>query len=182
MVPPLLDSTRAARGNSSLHLSLAAGVAQGTGMSETKTFPELKNGYFGRAFIYVPARTMPPGDNDHLVLFLSEQQTPYMNYNLGWHYGYLDVGEFEPHDIGKLSPQAFPIDRWVCMEWQYAGQPSNVVNVWLDSLPVPNINLTMWPGPVMDTFRLGLGKKDAPARDVWIDEIALDGMRVGCGR
>lgn len=83
--------------------------------------------------------------------------------------------------------------RWTCMEWQLDAS-RDAVNVWIDGLPKPELSVSTndhggnnvpFKFPTFDKIRIGWqlyqGGTTPNNFEVWIDDIALAGERVGCG-
>lgn len=89
-----------------------------------------------------------------------------------------------------LSEEPFATGRWVCWELEYRAK-DRVLSIWLDGKPVPAMGLpgegkkatTPWVFPKIE--RISVGYQHAHALptplDVWIDDVAVDDRRIGCG-
>ena len=79
-------------------------------------------------------------------------------------------------DMGKGSNVGPPTGKWGCYEWHIT---PNTLDVYLDGAMLP-ISET-WAEPTISLLRIGFERFSAGAAgDVWIDDIAVDGNRVGC--
>ena len=95
-------------------------------------------------------------------------------------------------EFGKGSPYRWKYDgQWHCAEW-HIDNPTQSYHFYLDGVEVPEIAITNGPNnfngsdipPLFTQMRVGLWnyqKACAPFLTVWIDEIAADTSRVGCG-
>jgi hypothetical protein len=184
-----LDTSRAARGNSSLHLHLApqaVGQYAGAILNHQASFPALAGAMYGRVFIYMEAD--PPAHNMQLVA--GHQLTPHQ----GTYGDNINVTRFyavqwnqSPHiDEGFNSSTQISLNRWMCLEWYYSGN-SGETRTWVDGTELTDIHETNWEKVTFQQFDLGLGEPEgdlvAPGGfDAWYDELALDTARIGCDR
>lgn len=95
-------------------------------------------------------------------------------------------------EFGKESPYSWKYDgMWHCAEW-HIDNPTQSFHFYLDGSEVTQIAITNGAGnyngseipPSFSQIRAGLynyQKACSPYLTVWIDEIALDTNRVGCG-
>jgi hypothetical protein len=82
------------------------------------------------------------------------------------------------------SKTPFPIAKWSCFEWEYE-RATNTVRFWIDEVPLADVSVTnpLWVQPPYDKVNLGWQNYQAnlaAPMDVWMDEVALDGARIGC--
>ena len=98
-------------------------------------------------------------------------------------------------------PSHIPSDTWLCMEWMHAGPDTNETKVWWDGAEHPSIATTKTehgtklarakPTAGMGDFilpnftALWLGwqayQGGGETFELWLDEIAIDHARIGCG-
>ncbi len=101
-------------------------------------------------------------------------------------------------DCWNVSRVSIPEKRWACLEWQYDGT-SDELRFWADSQPLRDMTVIrrgdgcvpgkygpdgsgQWHGPVFNEIRIGweqYGTSLLPVQ-VWVDDLVLDGKRVGC--
>jgi hypothetical protein len=181
-----IDSTHVRRGASSLHLQ-NNGVGDGgapayaiVGMNKP-----LPADLFVRAFVYVPSGfDRAPG-----AIFLFEQaQAPYAQIALN-----LDSDAFSIYDSidGTLehgAGVALRSDDWMCLEWEVHGGGAGAVKLWVDDQPVAGlgtpVSTTPSAGEPLDEVGVGLLSNVAGtrAREIWIDEVMIDSVRITCAR
>ena len=203
-----VEATRAARGRRALHVHTSApnvdgGAGANVGLRTVVGFPRARNTYFGRAFVWMAARAptthstlfesggrlgdagagdgaLPPGLNVSQRVSIAGRQ-------LASSY---DTSPRPPAtDYARRSATAMPLDRWACLEWHFKGD-TNELHVWLDGAELTDMavlptRVPTWFAP--DWVRVNVGlqlyRPDAePEFDLWIDEVALHGTRVGCSR
>jgi hypothetical protein len=87
-----------------------------------------------------------------------------------------------------MASMSLPTDRWACLELAARGSTTTASSdaeliVWLDGTQIADVTgFNMSPS---EQFALGLnfyGGLARPASDMWMDEVALDGARIGCSR
>lgn len=88
-------------------------------------------------------------------------------------------------------------NQWMCFEFEYAGQGDAAeIHVWWDGQEHPGLHYAkdhvgdkgeLWPIPKYDHIDFGFThyqdySKYVDSFDAWLDEIAVDDARIGCGR
>ncbi|MGE0328112.1 MAG: hypothetical protein AB7K71_17290 [Polyangiaceae bacterium] len=195
-----LDNTLAARGSQSAHFH-----AEGNGfayISETKTFPAANNNFWGRMFFYIDALPVTP-DYAHFTLIEGTGTGDTSRVRVGGQYRKFGVGSDGgptgdwtniDKDPTQDSAKEVPEKEWVCIEWQYDGSKDETHFFWdgvehpsLATYPdvphggnsgaqylLPDFN-EVWVG-----WWMYQGGSTPDHFDVWIDEVAIDGERIGC--
>jgi hypothetical protein len=202
--PPQIEEGLAARGSRALHV-----VKPGNGLSYIRTskpFPVARNRYFGRAFFYFRALPTAPMPYSHWTI-LAASGADRVEIRLG---GQLQQGvnrlgvgtdNRRPEGTGDWTNSdrvdgvsyGVPEMRWMCLEWMHDGE-RHETRTWRDGVERTALATT--------AERHG-GRKDVPFRlpeltslwvgwqeyqptkqrfELWVDEIALDGERIGCSR
>ena len=187
-----IDSVHTYKGNGALHLHTAAkagGLYTETNLAETASFP-LATAYM-RTYVYLPSATEPL-DSSILSLYQNNAEpyeNAYLTLDSGGHLGFVDtVAKSSP---ALTAPTAMPTDRWVCLEWSFTDQASDMagasgaLDVWIDGAEVPALHATMnvasWPP--FTQFALALNNESDPrpaGSDIWFDELAIGPTRIGC--
>jgi hypothetical protein len=100
------------------------------------------------------------------------------------------------HIDGKESQSLTRASDWICLEWQFKGDSSET-RVWIDGVEQTSLHTTSdayynggkysnrsFVHPTYDALRIGWWVYQADATpspfDLWIDEVAVDKVRVGC--
>lgn len=197
---PVLDPSKAARGAQSVHLH-----ADMNGFSYLRTsaiFPALANKFWGRMFIWIDALPVTP-DYAHFTIVEAAGTGDSSKIREGGQYRKFGVGtdggptgdwtNINKDPTAETAPE-IPEKQWICVEWLY-DQTSDETRFFSDGVEHPSLHTfpkvahganqnvefhlptfnSVWVGwwmyqsnPTPDHF------------DVWIDEIALDGNRIGC--
>jgi hypothetical protein len=198
---PTIDSTRAARGMRSVHFRTTD-----NGLSlihATSIFPATNNTYWGRLFVWFDSMPTAPmwahwtivgaiGSGTEAEVRLGGQYDGDSNrFGVGTDHG--PTGDWTTLDDDPGDP--VPVDSWVCIEWLHKGDTDETRFFW-DGVEHPSLHTspTEHGGPQSEDYVLpefedvfvGWWLYQAgttpPAFDVWIDEVALDGERIGCSR
>jgi hypothetical protein len=184
-LPPTIDATFAARGTHSLHVRIdPTSTVHISRISETKTFPAKNNSLFGRAFVY--AKTAVPTFHMGIIWGAHEKGAEAV-YAIGTGNQNILVNfKDATTDNGVNDHEKFPVDRWVCLEWQFDGM-ANQVLVWVDGAPDPGATLTGYTAPLFDHLFVGMGLYSGmtpvtTSYEMWLDEIAVDDHRITCAR
>jgi hypothetical protein len=143
-----------------------------------------------RAFFY-----LDPGLAGTSSLFwaVTQDQAPYggigmafePNKHLDW-YTY-----YAPINRGGISNTLMPYGRWVCMEWEVDDGPipttdagTGTMHVWMDDAEISDLALQqVWTKPFFHGYTFGFdfnSNGTTGPLDIWVDEVAIDGARIGC--
>lgn len=188
----IVDSVHTFRGVNALHLhtdAKAGGIYTQTDLAETTTFPMATS--YMRTYVYLPSATEPL-DSSILTLYQSNAEPyedAYLTLDSGGHLTFVDTVANSSPTLS--APTAMPTDRWVCLEWSFTDQAtdmagdSGALDVWVDGAEVPALHATMnvasWPP--FSEFALTLNNQsDArpSGSDIWFDELAIGPARIGC--
>jgi hypothetical protein len=146
-------------------------------IAESETFPLLQAGVFLRAFLYLPS----PAPASTGILFVVKQGGVGDELDVDSPGAPLLFYEFNSNpDVSVTSATAFPTDRWVCLEWQVLSGESRT---FLDGVEVTDLHRTGLKVLAFDTLEVGLdffSSANQPAYDLWIDDVAVNGSRIGC--
>jgi hypothetical protein len=185
-----VDSSKAYRGAHSLHAQTEAvtGTSQPKiGAGYTHLFvPSPSFPLFARMFVYMPSPVQPS-----VGAFVNVLQSipPYAGVQLnerppggfigGTGYNGLDTDWSAASDL-------LPTDSWSCVEIEIDGPPTNTVHVYLWDTELTAMREPLPASvPPLGLLNVGLAYFAAnaqPAYDLWIDEVAVDGSRIGCSR
>jgi hypothetical protein len=202
-----IDGSRAARGSKAAKLTVSTANAYTRAMIvERATFPALANGFFGRMFVFVPRA--PQSDKDFLHWTNIEGYGPLSGsvrakVRYGGQYQNLMANydtEGASTDWWQHSGVKMPVGRWACFEWQFkkTSKPEeSEMRFWLDEVELPKMHVlgrstlgcckdAIWAAPTYERLSLGWEhyQKETSGKDyeMWIDEVAVDGARIGCSR
>jgi hypothetical protein len=198
---PVIDSTRAARGMRSAHFH-----TEDNGLSlihTTSIFPATNNTYWGRMFVYFDTMPTAPmwahwsiaaavgSGNDAEIRVGGQWDGMENRFGVGTDHG--PTGDWTTLDEDPGNP--VPVDTWICVEWLHKGDTDETRFYW-DGVEHPSLHTTAtehggtqsedYLMPEFESVFVGWWLYQAgttpPEFDVWIDEVALDGERIGCSR
>jgi hypothetical protein len=182
-----IDTTRAFRGTHSLHAHTDA--LTGGSMPFQKAYVDhlqtLPQTLFARAFLYIPS---PYGSQSAAgVLNVFEPIPPYAgaeidllpNTNRLAYNGFND-----PSLNGNIaSSAALTLDAWHCLEMEIDGA-GRAFHAYLDNVELADLAHDLaGTAPILGALQVGLGFSQASAQaaaDLWVDEVAVNGSRIGC--
>jgi hypothetical protein len=200
---PVIDGLQHARGTKALHIAI-----NGNGPSfirETKTFPATNNAYWGRMFVWfetLPAAPMTyshwtfaaaTGTNVPGEIRLSGQLQNGKNlFGVGTdNQTASGTGDWTNSDKDPMNaPLAVPTKKWLCIEWSHKGDTNETRFFW-DAVEHPSLattstkhggNAMPYVLPQFNALWVGWQEYQASAQkfEMWVDEIAIDGQRIGC--
>jgi hypothetical protein len=205
---PVIDGVQKARGGKALHLMIT-GNGQ-TAIREKKTFPEPKNTYYGRVFVYFAALPTATADFTYAhwtmlaasgtgvtgeIRVSGQMQNGKSLWGVGTDNrvdanGTGDWTNSDKDPNGK--PVGVPTGQWMCIEWMHKGD-TNETRFWWDGVEHPSL-YTMPSTPhggnptepyILPQFTnvwLGWAEYQATTEpfELWLDEIAIDKDRIGC--
>jgi hypothetical protein len=155
---PVIDGIQHARGTHALHITQS-----GNGLSyikEAMTFPEPKDTYFGRVFVYfqsLPTETLPapPGITYAHWTIVAASGTVIpgeirVSGQLQNKINLFGVGTDNRTDGGtgdwtnsdkdpNNSPNPVPLQQWICLEWMHKGD-TNETQFWWDATLHPSLS------------------------------------------
>jgi hypothetical protein len=196
-----IDTAQFARGKQSLHLHI---VNQNWAtITETKTFPETGNHFFGRLFFRASAipATNPPVAHWSLVAGSGNGTAEIREGGINGKWGTGTdnrtdggTGDWTNEDqdpAGNVKP--VPSNQWACIEWEYDGA-KNETRFWWDGVEHPSMHTTSTKHggdqsvpyilPQFTQLKIGWMLYQTPVSpttfDIWLDEIAVDSQRIGC--
>ncbi|MFO0646660.1 MAG: hypothetical protein U0326_10510 [Polyangiales bacterium] len=206
-----IETTRAARGTHALHVHTHApdvdgGAGANVGLRTVRGFPPARNTYFGRAFVWMAARS----PTTHSTLFESggrivdagifDGSLPDGGLNVSQRFSISGHQLEASYDVAATAtdardaPRATPNDALDDagvrrLEWHFKGD-TNELHFWLDGVELTDMSVLptrvpTWFAP--DWVRVNVGlqlyRPDAVSDfDLWIDEVAINPTRVGCSR
>jgi hypothetical protein len=158
---PTIDGDHVARGKKALHIKDASGMS--THLTETKTFREPDNTYYGRMFIYFKSLPAPmasftyshwtilaatgdgPGSGGE-IRFGGQMQNGVNRWGTGTDNqspgGTGDWTNIDQDPAPDGMPSHVPTDQWMCIEWMHAGPDTNLTKIWWDGTEHPSIATT----------------------------------------
>lgn len=182
-----IDTQQKARGNKSLKLHLVGSTNfQYAWLSTTKVFPALGAHVFGRMFYRVEKL---PTKNMHWTTIeitgpLANGNTALLRYG-GEYDNFMANYVANGGETAKFSKTPVPVATWTCLEWEYQ-QSNDTMRLWADETLIADVELVndpKWVHPVYEKIYVGWQNYQpnlVVPMNVWVDEVALDGARIGC--
>jgi hypothetical protein len=184
------DTTRAYRGNSSLHLhgnAVTSGTTVDVRISESQTFSPPPNNVYARAYFYLLAT---PSNNAQLFSAV-ELPSPYLGEALlATATDTFSTGDSVSGGAYTNSTTAVPLNQWFCLEWQvhietdstgymkvaYGSVPTQIAALDVDEPTSPPGGL----GAFSAGFEVYNPSANSPVFDVWMDELIVNVLPVTC--
>ena len=190
-----VSNTRAARGSQSLHIHSPVTGSIGATIRTSRGFPAPSNTIYGRLFLYLDAAQAPGGHNTVVrASGAASNGSNLIQFGAMFH-NYVANWGGPGADNGGYSQTAFPVKKWVCLEWAHKGDEAEL-NVWADGASI-FVMTNNWvqgnqrlQGPKIAYNELDIGWEvyehfdddlNSGTYEVYIDEIAVDYQRIGCG-
>jgi hypothetical protein len=80
---------------------------------------------------------------------------------------------------GNMIGAHFDQGQWACVEI-LLDHNTPAIDVWVNSVEVPDLHSTAWKIDAYDYLRFGFEKYAGPASDLWYDDIAFGTQPIGC--
>jgi hypothetical protein len=189
-----------ARGSHSLKVTIPASGNSFEQYLQLKNLGALSSGHYGRIFVKIGSPTTSLFVHWDLILGAGQYSGSAVrvrwgntgtgvgatNSNWSWIYN------VEQGDFGTEARTTHPVlGQWMCVEWQWDGT-NQQARFYFQGTEVQALHIdTTLPGgtqspelPIFTSLSFGLAKYQNTDNPLvfWIDEIALDTQRIGCGR
>jgi hypothetical protein len=191
-----VDATKAYRGANAVHIKTNGG---GAFITETESFTgttaATNNEMWGRIFIWFETNANPQSHDVFITLADPDSNAASSELHLaGGSRGILAAQIRTNTDVyrpaimaaqGMPTSVKFPLaePRWQCWEWHTTAE--NTLEFYIDGelySPMSVQAADKWPFPVFKKLSLGFMQYgNTPATELWIDEVAVGGARIGCG-
>lgn len=178
------DTAHAFRGTHSLHVTNDAVDAAGTLVFATLTENQLlPTSLYVRAYLYVPSGFPTEAGG---ILNYEQRASPFQQIVLD-----LDSQSFTVFDsIDSTSQHAqstvIPYDQWFCAEWSAIEGSKGATTLKINDVAVTGLSnpVNTMATPPFDQLALGLISTvpNTPKRELWIDEVIIDGSPIGCAK
>ena len=80
---------------------------------------------------------------------------------------------------GNIIGVHFSQGQWACVEL-LLDHTTPAIDVWVNSVEVPDLHSTAWKIDAYDSLRFGFEKYAGPASDLWYDDVAFGTQPIGC--
>ena len=170
-----------AHGNYAAHAHLTEVQGGFAMLRETTTFPELEEGLWGRAYFFttLPAET---GHTGFFSAYVGENRVFEVGAGGGtWQLTYYPApGSENPAGY----PGEVPTNEWVCFEWHFDRTGTPRIEIFIDGESVAAYENNEGEVAPLTAISLGIDNHSATvgSNDVYLDDIAIDGERIGCIR
>lgn len=187
-----IETTRAARGASALHVHVGADGGSRALLTSDRGFPVAGNSFYGRAFVYLDG-AVPGG---HVGIFSASGPLSGggdAEVRLGIGNGALLPNYTAPgveYGTWHSPPPPMPAGRWACIELAYLDDPGDddQLHYFIDGEEqtldgVYGGGTDHWTAPSYEAFTFGVilyHPSDVGELDVWMDDVVLAPERVGC--
>jgi hypothetical protein len=195
----LVETAPGGRAGQAMHVR-AGQTPTETYVSQTRTLPALGEAFFARVRMYIAAR---PTDFFHWSFTEARGKdvrgtvVRYGGISVGCQPGMFCRDSFffqikplvyGPDEGGSASDDLTPVipeKKWLCLEW-YLNSKTMEARLWWDGEERPKAHYLAdkpIPFPGFDRFYLGWALYQtgtAGPWEVWFDDLAIDGKRVGC--
>lgn len=189
---------QAARGSNSLRIDIAGGQGAVVGMMKRENLGALANEHYGRMFYRIEG----PGVSEFIHFDVLEVDGPWMTWengvrfastgtgvgttsaNWSWIYNVQPFGSGAGAEFGSEGDRsAHPrVDEWMCLEW-FFDAAAQEAQYFHDGAPIEYLHIDTERSeiPVLTSISVGMQKfQSTGALRAWVDEVALDGERIGC--
>jgi hypothetical protein len=141
---------------------------------------------FVRMFVYLPS-PVPPSVGAFVDVLQNQAPYPGLELNFRPPSGFLGATGYNGLDSDwSSSGDLLPTDSWSCIELEIEGPPTNVAHVFASGVELPAMQHALpMDVPPLGILSIGLTYYHAnaqPQTDLWIDEVAVNGARIGCAR
>lgn len=201
---PVIGGAEKARGLRALHISI-----DGNGpefIRESKTFPAANNRYWGRIFVNFVSLPDVPMDYAHWTFIAAsgsvvdgEIRVSGQRFSGNNWFGVGTDNRSQPEGTGDWTqsdsdpngnPNPVPLHQWLCVEWLHDGS-ADETRFFLDGVEHPSLHTTATqnggngkPYLLPDFTNVWIGWQEYQTStqtfELWVDEIAIDGERIGC--
>jgi hypothetical protein len=188
---------QAARGANSLRIDIAGSQGAVVGMMKRENLGSLASKHYGRMFYRIEG----PGVSEFIHFDVLEAVGPWMTWENGVRFASTGTGvgtttsnwswiynvqpgsgggaEFGSEGDRSAHPR---VDEWMCLEWSFDADAQEA-QYFHDGAPIEYLHIDTERSeiPVFTSISVGLQKfQNTGALRAWVDEVALDGERIGC--
>lgn len=169
------------RGARALRIQATGGAG---GFSGTLYDPDLlaplTAGFFARAHVYLASpgvdyaqlfEVLPSGGGVGNLLSQDGRFVTLQDYGYG------------SQSLYQSSTSRWPLDQWFCVEWQVqrgASQSAGAMRVWLNDVALTDVTASPTNVAAIASMIVGYTSDRTTAATIYIDELIVDGSRIGC--
>jgi len=194
-----VTTARAHSGQQSMHIVSPSGSYESF-VQTSAPFPVANNSFWGRLWFYLEG-TMPTDFVHWTVMEARGVETNNRvryggtnNADSNGFYGHWFLFNVETQGMGEIALDddanpPVPAGEWICMEWQYAGQPGqNEARLFWNGEERPDVHAApdffqgQYAMPTFDRLYIGwaIYQDISTPYEVWIDDVAVAEERIHC--
>jgi hypothetical protein len=201
---PVIGGAEHARGQRALHIDIHGNGAEF--IRERKTFPARNNVYWGRIFVKFVSLPDVPMNYAHWTFIAAsgtgvsgEIRVSGQRFSGDNWFGVGTDNRTDPEGTGDWTqsdddpngnPNPVAKNEWLCVEWLHDGA-ADETRFFLDGVEHPSLHTTSTSNggngkpyllPDFTNVWVGWQEYQSSTQDfeLWIDEVAIDGNRIGC--
>jgi hypothetical protein len=174
-----VDGAHAHDSGFALHLHTPAGSGGRAGISEIRFSPKDADDLFVRLWLYQPALVA-----DGRLTSISQTDAPFGGVDLYLEATSIGIENKVSNNFHGGTGTPLEAGRWTCIEQELAISSPNATRAWIDGLLVidaADATATTTPPGSVDVGLDFYDTQTRPDTDVWIDDVAVDRARIGCG-
>lgn len=157
----------------------AAGGFSGT-LYDPDLLAPLTSGFFVRAYVYLVSpgvdyaqlfEVLPSGGGVGNLLSQDGRFVTLQDYGYG------------AGSLYQSSTSRWPLDQWFCVEWQVqrgASQSAGAMRVWLNDVALTDVTASPTNVASIASMIVGYTSDRTTAATIYVDELIVDGSRIGC--
>jgi hypothetical protein len=180
-----VDSTNPHRGKNSLHVTSFPVTTTPPGVYQAMAVHpvSLPQTFYARTYVYFSA--VPPVAAN---AFMNAQQAEpaYLGIEVETQNGNWAITDYAASpNYSDDQGGAASGGQWHCVEWLLTQTGGGATDVWLDGQELTGLNVTGLFVPTLDEIMFGISFYQPPPQpqyDLWIDDIYVDTVPVGCAR
>ncbi len=178
-----LDSTRAYRGTSSVHLHTDAITVMTTNpraLLDTSQGLPITGTIYTRAWMWFQS----PMPGSPFAQILNYANTAGVGISMGERNSYVVDNDYTTPQYAQSLTQMLPLDGWTCLRMEMPSGTSGTTKIYVDKTEVADVELSQTSQPAPDHTYLGIEWVGSPtsqmAFDAWIDEVIISASPTTC--
>jgi hypothetical protein len=183
-----LDTSRAYRGNGSIHAHTLATTAGVTATAKLRVYEGTNGLITGVAHVRVWAYFASPYPTayEQALIFATNSGQGIAAASVG---GFVESNDFTYGQYRISTMTMWPIDRWACLELAIPSNSEGTTRFYIDDVEVTDVAITTptgMPEPAPDHLYVGLEwyqpNVNLGPTDAWFDEVIIDSQPITCAK